>query len=56
MVGNKLDAHILAGRLGIRTFWLNRHLGVSLPSIACRGQGNLPDLVQLVQTGRIDEL
>jgi len=56
MVGDSSSADMAAGKLGIKTFWVDRGRGSSLIPVPCDAQGDLDDLIQLIRTGAIDEL
>lgn len=50
MVGDSIEMDMPAGRMGLRTFWVDR--GRSRPSepVACDAQGSLYDLIALLST------
>lgn len=58
MVGDSLEADMSAGRMGLRTFWVRRDPADrddDLP-VDCDAQGTLEDLINLIESGAIDEL
>jgi FMN phosphatase YigB (HAD superfamily) len=55
MVGDSVDSDMAAGKLGLKTFWVNRGKG-SPSRTACDAQGSLSDLIALIETGGLDEL
>jgi FMN phosphatase YigB (HAD superfamily) len=56
IVGDSPDADLPARRLGIRTFWVDRGRIPELPEAASDAQGNLRDLITLIETGEIHGL
>lgn len=56
MVGDSVEADLGAGRLGIKTFWVDRGRGDAPRSVRADARGNLADLIRLIETGEIDEL
>jgi len=56
MVGDSLEADMPARRLGLKTFWVDRARAGRAPGRMFDARGGLGDLVQLIQTGRIDAL
>ena len=55
MVGDSLETDMPARLLRLKTFWVNR--GQSQPEeVTWDAQGNLSDLIRLIETGEIDEL
>lgn len=55
MVGDSVGADLGAGRLGIRTFWVDRGRGESPRDVRPDARGSLADLIRLIETGEIDE-
>jgi len=55
MVGDSIDSDMPARKLGLRTFWVNRRNETPDPSLA-DGQGNLGDLLHLIESGGIHAL
>ncbi len=57
MVGDS-QADMAAGRLGIKTFWVQRDRDDSrgMPRAAYNARGSLRDLIRLIETRRIDAL
>ena len=56
MVGDSPGTDMAAGKLGVRTFWVNRRLMVESSEVSCDAQGTLGDLITLIETGKIHEL
>lgn len=56
MVGDSPDADMGAGKLGIKTFWVRRGDKVGPTTVSCNAQGNLRDLIALIERGGLDEL
>jgi putative hydrolase of the HAD superfamily len=56
MVGDSPGADMAAGRLGIRTFWVDRQRGTEQERVRCDAQGDLADLIHLIETGGIHGL
>ena len=56
MVGDSPDSDMPARRVGLKTFWVNRGYMTKPPRMRCDAEGDLQELITLVQTGRIDEL
>jgi len=61
MVGDSASSDMAAGRLGIRTFYVERGRssdvnGEPIGDVACDARGSLADLVAMVRTGAIHEL
>lgn len=54
MVGDSLEADMPAGQLGLRTFWVNRWQRDEPPLPAYDAHGTLRDLIELIETGRMD--
>jgi FMN phosphatase YigB (HAD superfamily) len=51
MVGDSLDADMPAGRLGFKTFWVQRKPAPPPENVTVDGQGNLPDLLTWLESG-----
>ena len=56
MVGDSIDMDMPAGRMGLRTFWVDRGRGAQNAPPECDAYGSLRDLITLIQTGAIHEL
>jgi FMN phosphatase YigB (HAD superfamily) len=56
MVGDSPGADMAAGKLGIRTFWVDRQRGTDQERVRCDAQGDLADLIRLIETGGIHAL
>lgn len=56
MVGDSPEADMRAAHLGLKTFWVNRDHVPRPGGMRCDAEGDLGDLVTLVETGRIHEL
>ncbi len=56
MVGDSIEADMPAAQLGIKTFWVDRGRIAAPPANVASAQGNLADLIRLIETGGIDEL
>ena len=55
MIGDSPEADMPARRLGLKTFWVDRRRTPRY-GITCDSLGNLRDLINLIKTGKIDEL
>lgn len=56
MVGDSPQADMRAGRLGLKTFWVNRDRAPRPEGLLCDAEGDLSDLIALMETGSIHEL
>ena len=56
MVGDSPESDMPARRLGMRTFWVDRGRLPEKTTVPCNAQGDLSDLIHLVETGAIHEL
>lgn len=56
MVGDSIEADMPAAQMGIKTFWVDRGRIAAPPTRVANAQGNLANLIQLIETGGIDEL
>ncbi len=55
MIGDSPEADMPAGRLGLKTFWVDRGRTPRY-GVKCDTLGDLRDLINLIRTGKIDEL
>lgn len=56
MVGDSPEADMGAGRLGIKTFWVDRNHGDDPATVRADARGSLSDLIRLIETGQVDDL
>ncbi len=56
MVGDSVDADLGAARIQIKTFWMRRGEAKLDRGVVCDAQGDMEDLIALIETGAIDEL
>jgi len=54
MVGDSLDADMPAGKLGFKTFWVQRKLASLSKNVTVDGQGDLTDLLAWLEAGGND--
>ena len=55
MVGDSPSSDMAAGQFGLATFWVDRGQ-LAEDRVRCDARGDLGDLLELIQTGRIDDL